>query len=339
MSASFAPAQKPAAPAAAPLSGAIASHPDWPKAKPADVDSVDHILAALYDVISGPANQARDWVRFRSLFVPDARLIPVRAAKDSADVIFLSVDGYIARASAVMESEGFYEHGTHNQIEQFNDIVHIFSTYESRHAVGDAKPFARGINSIQLVRDGARYWIVDVFWDSERPDAPIPPKYLPTAGSDATHLNQNLTGEWVGQLEYRDFQSNERVFLPTWLSMTPSADGRAVQLAYVYDDGPTKTVRETSTLTLLPEAKRATLGSDAEADTYAVAGLEEFAKLNRGTLVLTGPGKENDKPVDVRITLTLRRNLFTLVKETKPAGEDFKFRDGYTFTRASAPSQ
>src|ERR1700677_4099973 len=73
-------AQTAAAPAAPkPLAGAIASHPDWPKAKPADVDSIHHILASLYDVISGPAHQPRDWVRMRSLFVPDAKLIPVRA--------------------------------------------------------------------------------------------------------------------------------------------------------------------------------------------------------------------------------------------------------------------
>jgi hypothetical protein len=209
-------AQPPAAPRA--IAGAIASHPEWPKAKAADVDSIDHILAALYDVISGPAHQPRDWVRMRSLFVPDARLIPVRASATGADVIQLSIDDYIARSSARMEADGFFEHSVHNVIQQFGDIVHVFSTYESRHALAEATPFARGINSIQMLKDGNRYWIVNVYWDAERPDSKIPAKYLPASADNTGGLNQNLTGEWVGQLEYRDFQTNERVLLPTWLS-------------------------------------------------------------------------------------------------------------------------
>ena len=157
--------------------------------------------------------------------------------------------------------------------------------------------------------------------------------------TEARSLNENLTGEWVGQLEYRDFRTNERVFLPTWLIMTPGRDGASVKFNYTYDDGPTKTVREELTLAISAGAKTATTSSnrDHTSETYMVSGLEEFAKVNRGTLVLTGPGKENDKPVDVRITITLRRNLFTWVKETKHTGEDFKFRDGYTFTRKEAP--
>ena len=64
-------------------------------------------------------------------------------------------------------------------IQQFGNIVHVWSTYESRHNADDATPFARGINSIQLLKDGDRYWIVNILWDSERPSNPIPAKYLP----------------------------------------------------------------------------------------------------------------------------------------------------------------
>ena len=170
-------AQNASAPPAKPLVGAIAAHPEWPKAKAADVDSIDHILGALYDVISGPAHEPRDWVRMRSLFVPDARLIPVRASGNSADVVQLSIDAYIARASAAMEEQGFFEHSIHNEILEFGDMVDVFSTYESRHALADAAPFARGINSIQLLKDGNRYWIVNIYWDAERPDSNIPAKH------------------------------------------------------------------------------------------------------------------------------------------------------------------
>jgi hypothetical protein len=80
-------------------------------------------------------------------------------------------------------------------------------------------------------------------------------------------------------------------------------------------------------VTLDPAAAKMSFTSnrDHSSDTYDVQGLEEFAKLGRGTLVLTGPGKENDKPVDVRITLTLRRNLYTLRKETPTRAKTSNF--------------
>ena len=174
-------AQQPSAvPAPKPLVGSIAAHPDWPKARPEDVKSVDAILAALYDVISGPKGQARDWNRMRSLFIPDAQLIPSRINKDTqhVDAIVLSVDDYIARSSTTMTTNGFFEHSIHNQVEQFGNIAHIWSTYESRHASTDAQPFARGINSIQLLKSGDRYYIVQILWDNETPATPIPPEYL-----------------------------------------------------------------------------------------------------------------------------------------------------------------
>jgi hypothetical protein len=180
-------AQRPAAPTTPtqpqqpPLKGSLASHPSWPVAKPEDVRSIDAILAALYDVISGPSGQQRDWDRMRSLFLPDARLIPSRLDRDThrADAIILSIDGYIERSSATMTANGFFERGIHNQVEQFGNIVHIWSTYESRHTSADPQPFARGINSVQLLKSGDRYYIVQILWDSETPANPIPAQYLP----------------------------------------------------------------------------------------------------------------------------------------------------------------
>lgn len=166
--------------APAPRPNSIAAHPDWPKANPADVQSVDTILAALYDVISGPAGQPRDWNRFRSLFVPDARLIPVRRSKTGpgADVLPLTPEQYQQIGGARLTKEGFFELGIHNTTESFGDMVHVFSTYESRHTK-DSAPFQRGINSIQLLKDNNRYWIVNILWDVESPTNPIPAKYLP----------------------------------------------------------------------------------------------------------------------------------------------------------------
>jgi hypothetical protein len=180
-------AQRPAAPAAPtqpprqPLKGSLAGNPSWPAANPDDVRSIDAVVNALYSVISGPKGQPRDWHRMRSLFLPDARLVPSRAdnVTHRADAIILTIDGYIDRSSSRMESEGFFERGIHNEVQQFGNIAHVWSTYESRHAETDFRPFARGINSIQLLKSGNRYYVVEVLWDAETPITPIPTQYLP----------------------------------------------------------------------------------------------------------------------------------------------------------------
>ncbi len=152
-------------------------------------------------------------------------------------------------------------------------------------------------------------------------------------------LYDGFVGDWVGQLEYRDFSNNSRVFLPTWLRVTRSSDGRSLQFAYIYDDGPNKTVKELSVVSIDTAASTVTFTSDRDhsSDTYKVAGLADFAAKGRGTLALTGTGMENDKKVDVRITIKLGRNLYTYQKETKLPGAEFLFRDGYTFTRKDPP--
>jgi len=152
-----------------------------PAARPADVASVDAILTALYDVISGPAGAKRDWNRFRSIMAPNARLMPTRVMPNgSATVAVWSADDYVNAAGAGLERSGFFEREIHRTTESYGNILHVFSTYESRRTADlSEKPFARGINSIQLLKDGARWWVVSIFWDAERPDNPIPAKYLP----------------------------------------------------------------------------------------------------------------------------------------------------------------
>ena len=150
-----------------------------PAANAADVATMDSIIAAVYDVISGPAGKKRDWDRMRSLFIPGARLIPTgpRTAGGYGSRV-LTVDEYIERGSAFLEKEGFFERETARVTEQFGQIAHAFSTYESKHAADDAKPFQRGINSMQLMNDGKRWWIVTIFWQGEDEKTPLPEKYL-----------------------------------------------------------------------------------------------------------------------------------------------------------------
>jgi hypothetical protein len=154
-------AQAPAAPAAS-----------------ADVQSVDHIVTALYGVISGPAGQARDWDRFRNLFAPGARLIPASPRRDGSAPAALSPDDYVQRTSDNFLKNGFFETEIARRAETFGTVTHVFSTYESRRRAADEKPMARGINSIQVMKHADRWWIVTVMWDQERPDNPIPAQYL-----------------------------------------------------------------------------------------------------------------------------------------------------------------
>jgi len=149
-----------------------------PQASQRDVKTVDGIISAVYEVISGPAGQKRDWNRFRSLFLPEARLIPT-PAKPSANSgrHVLTVEEYIQRSEPFMLKEGFFETEVSRRTEQFGNIAHVWSTYESRSAPGQ-KPFARGINSIQLVHDGERWWVMHILWHGESAQYPLPPKYL-----------------------------------------------------------------------------------------------------------------------------------------------------------------
>ena len=150
---------------------------------PADVASIDAIIMAAYDSISGPPGK-RDWNRVRSLFIPGARLIPT--AENAGEISLggqiashlLDVDGFIERIRDHVEKNGFFEREVARRTEQFGNIAHVWSTYESRHNADDPERFMRGINSIQLFYDGARWWIVTIYWQHESSAHPVPEKYF-----------------------------------------------------------------------------------------------------------------------------------------------------------------
>jgi hypothetical protein len=155
------------------------------QANPADVATIDSIITAAYDGISGPVGKKRDWDRERSLYIPGARLIPMamEAGTGRIDPVphLLDVEGFIARVEPFFEKSGFYEKEIARRTEQFGQIAHVWSTYESRHNEDDPEPFMRGINSVQLFNDGKRWWIVSIYWQQENASTPIPEKYLQRA--------------------------------------------------------------------------------------------------------------------------------------------------------------
>ena len=172
------PAQQPAPPSAAPNPSASVPAP-----RADDVKSIDSILAALYGVISGPAGE-RDWDRFRSLFLPQGRLSSATKNPDgSFRVRPMSVEDYAKGAGSYFAQHAFYESPLVNRIETFGNVSQVFSSYESRHTPGEA-PFARGVNSIQLLYDGSRWWIVSILWDQERDDNPLPKELASKSSGD-----------------------------------------------------------------------------------------------------------------------------------------------------------
>ena len=149
-----------------------------PTPRPEDVGSIDGIIKAFYDVISGPAGAPRQWQRDSTLYIPGVRFVSmdVRQGRPVAQV---SDHGqYIANTNDGMVRNGFIERELHRVTRRFGNIAHVFSSYEFR-ATETGPVQGRGVNSIQLFWDGNRWWIANATWDSERPDTPIPAELLP----------------------------------------------------------------------------------------------------------------------------------------------------------------
>ncbi len=149
-------------------------------ADPKDVASLDAIMKAVYDVISGDSGKARDWDRFRSLFHKDARLIPSgkNAQTGAIGARVLTPEDYIKGSGPYLEKNGFHEREVARHIDMYGNIAQVFSTYASFHKSDDKEPFMRGINSFQLLNDGKRWWVVTIYWQAETPDNLIPKHFL-----------------------------------------------------------------------------------------------------------------------------------------------------------------
>lgn len=143
-----------------------------------DTKTVDSTIEALYDSISGPAGEERDWTRFKNLFHSSANLIPMVVTPDSTFSFSWTPEEYAQRAGPWLVQNGFFEKELARTQETYGHIVHAFSTYGSYHTKDDEKPYDRGINSIQLMTNGERWFVVNIMWDAESLGASIPEKYL-----------------------------------------------------------------------------------------------------------------------------------------------------------------
>jgi hypothetical protein len=144
-----------------------------PPPNSAEVGSIDGILKAMYASISGPAG-ARDWNHFRSLFLPRAQFTESGVNERGQQVVETwNVDEFVRYAGEIFAKMPFFEEALANRVERYGNMVQVFSSYVSRSEPG-GRPFQRGINSVQLMYDGRRWWVVSILWDWERPGNPLP---------------------------------------------------------------------------------------------------------------------------------------------------------------------
>ena len=143
----------------------------------ADFTTIDGIIAAMYESISGKAGEPRQWERDRALHHPKALLVPVRQAPGGPAAGVFDFDQFVASRGPFLASTDFYEVEIARQEFRFGDIAHVLSAYEARTAPAPAgKILRRGVNSIQLMHDGSRWWILSTIWDNEREGVSLPPE-------------------------------------------------------------------------------------------------------------------------------------------------------------------
>lgn len=139
--------------------------PQAPNADPKDVGTEDAIIKAVYDVISGPAGEKRNWDRFRSLFDEKGTLCAVvknRAGRWVA--VNMTPEDYVSKSGPYLEKNGFFERETKRQVMRSGMITTVHSSYESRKKLDDKKPFEKGVNAIQLFTDGRRWYVHSILW-------------------------------------------------------------------------------------------------------------------------------------------------------------------------------
>ena len=133
-----------------------------------DLAAIDRTISGVYDVISGPAGQKRDFDKMRSLFAPGATL----KAIGPKGIRGGSLDDYIARNAAILEKEGFTERELRRRLELWGNLATAWSSYDGKTANGSFHE--RGINSIQLVKMDGKWLVASILWQEETPENLLP---------------------------------------------------------------------------------------------------------------------------------------------------------------------
>ncbi len=140
--------------------------------------AIEAVITALYEAISFSGDEGPDFDRLSSLFTPGAHLIEIQAS--GIDIIDLQT--FFDRAMVRLESgriTSFHETQIWHRVTGFGHMAHVLSTYEARDHEVDLVPIARGVNSVQLVKDQAGWRVASLMWQNEDPTNPLPRELLP----------------------------------------------------------------------------------------------------------------------------------------------------------------
>ena len=145
----------------------------------ADVSTLDGIIQAYYEVVSGPAGQPRDWERDRSLHHPQAHVVILGGSEDTGIVPRMMTLAEYHESASGLSDVGFFEYEISREVQRHGPMVHVWSTYEFK-STEDGPVGGRGINSIRLFHDGTRWWITSWMFDGRSDASPVPLEYLST---------------------------------------------------------------------------------------------------------------------------------------------------------------
>jgi hypothetical protein len=148
-----------------------------PQPRPEDVASPSAVVRASYVAISGPPGQTLNLDRFRSLFLPQAQLVSVNVKDGQGVTRAMTVQEFTDMVTAKIGKDGHLEHEIAERVDMYGNIANVWSSYDARKTPDDPQVM-RGINSIQLMYDGKRWWISGAQWQHETAETPIPAKYL-----------------------------------------------------------------------------------------------------------------------------------------------------------------
>ncbi len=144
-----------------------------------DIETLDGIINAYYESVSGPAGQPANRARDESIHYPGARVgISGVDGEGNPFLRSMTIGEYHDRFGGPRQ-QPFYEWEINRVIQRFGNVAHVWSTYVSSD-VPDGEARSRGINSIQLYFDGTRWWVTGWIFDSERAGNPIPSDFLPS---------------------------------------------------------------------------------------------------------------------------------------------------------------
>jgi hypothetical protein len=148
--------------------------------RPEDVSTIDGIIKAYFDVISGPAGQPRQWGRDATLYIPNVRFVIISDdAEGRTTARSMTHTEFVDMSEASLSGKSFYEHEVHRITERVGNIAHVFCTAERSSSL-DGPVEGRGIDSLELFWDGSRWWITGAnIWDLNASKHPLPADFLP----------------------------------------------------------------------------------------------------------------------------------------------------------------